>query len=242
MSPAKVRRLGLFGRLLHLQHGETRGRSTRLMVEADPVSAPHSDIPQPRAHAHPRRGFGRRRFLELAGTAGAAALVTTGLNLSMMKAPSLFAAGGNVEALVLTCMDFRLVNEVGFLLNEHGLVNKYDQVILAGATLGVATDHRPAWAETFWDHLDVAIKLHGIQRVIAVNHRDCGAFKLVYGKDYGKLPDEETEIHTRVMSDFKTLVQKKQPNIEVELLLMWLDGHVQPIGDGAPAKSASGGH
>ena len=206
------------------------------------MSAPHSETPHAPPLVHPRRGFGRRRFLELAGTAGAAALVTTGLNFSLMKVPSLFAAGGNVEALVLSCMDFRLVNEVGFLLNEHGLVNKYDQIILAGATLGVATDKRPAWAETFWDHLEVAIKLHSVQRVIAVNHRDCGAFKLVYGKDYGKLPDEETEIHTRVMLDFKSMVQRKQPNIEVELLLMWLDGHVQPIGDAAPAKSASGGH
>ena len=86
------------------------------------------------------RGFGRRRFLELAGTAGAAALLTTGLNLGVSKVPTLFAADAHaVEALVLTCMDFRLVNEVGFLLNEHSLVNKYDQVILAGATLGVAT-------------------------------------------------------------------------------------------------------
>ncbi|MCC7368937.1 MAG: hypothetical protein IT306_10970 [Chloroflexi bacterium] len=202
------------------------------------MSAPHPES----GLVTPRRGFGRRRFLELAGTAGAAALVTTGLNFSLIKTPSLFAAGGNVEALVLTCMDFRLVNEVGFLLNEHGLVNKYDQMILAGATLGVATDKYPAWADTFWNHLDLAIKLHSVKRVIAVNHRDCGAFKLVFGKDYGKLPDEETEIHTKVMTDFKAAVAKKQPNIDVELLLMWLDGHVQPIGEGAAAKAPAGGH
>ncbi|MFN8633837.1 MAG: carbonic anhydrase [Chloroflexota bacterium] len=185
------------------------------------------------------RPFGRRRFFELAGTAGAAAVLATGLNLGISKVPSLFAAGGDVEALVLTCMDFRLVNEVGFLLNEHGLVNKYDQIILAGATLGVATDKYPHWAQTFWDHLDLAIKLHSIKRVIAVDHRDCGAFKLVLGKDYGKLPDEETQIHTKVMTDFRDMVKKKQPNVEVELLLMWLDGHVQPIGDGAPAGMAA---
>jgi hypothetical protein len=189
-----------------------------------------------------RRAFGRRRFIELAGTAGAAALVSTGLNLGLTKVPTLFAAGGaGVEALVLSCMDFRLVNEVGFLLNEHGLVNKYDQVILAGATLGVATDKYPAWAETFWNHLDLAIKLHSIKRVIAVDHRDCGAYKLVFNKDYGKLPDEETQIHTKVMSDFRDLVRRKQPDIEVELLLMWLDGHVQPIGADAAATSSSSG-
>ena len=49
------------------------------------MSAPLPETP----HSHPRRGLGRRRFLELAGAAGAAALVTTGLNLSIMKAPSL---------------------------------------------------------------------------------------------------------------------------------------------------------
>lgn len=187
-----------------------------------------------------RRTFGRRRFLELAGTAGAAALVTTGLNLGITKVPTLFAAGGNVEALVLTCMDFRLVNEVGFLLNEHGLVNKYDQVILAGATLGVATDKFPAWAETWWKHLELAIQLHSIKRVIAIDHRDCGAYKLAFGKDYGKAPDEETEIHTKVMTDFRDMVKKQQPTVEVELLLMWLDGHVQTIGDGAASSAPAG--
>ena len=201
------------------------------------MSAPHVD-------SRSRRSFGRRRFLELAGTASTAAVIATGLSLGLTRTPSLVAAGGEVEALVLSCMDFRLVNEVGFLLNEHGLVNRYDQVILAGATLGVATDKYPAWAETFWNHLDLAIKLHGIKRVIAVDHRDCGAFKLVFGKDFGQIPDEETQIHTKVMTEFRDLVKKNQPNVEVELLLMWLDGHVQPIGDGAPAAApaSSGRH
>lgn len=189
-----------------------------------------------------RRLVGRRRFFELAATAGAAAAATTGLNLGLSRAPTVSAATGNVEALVLSCMDFRLVNEVGFLLNEHGLVNRYDQVILAGATLGVATDKYPAWAETFWSHLDLAIKLHSVRRVIAVNHRDCGAFKLVYGKDYGQLPDEETEVHTKVMTDFRDQVTRKQPGIEVELLLMWLDGHVQPIDAGVSAPASGGRH
>ena len=190
----------------------------------------------------PPQSFGRRRFFELAGTAGAAAVLSTGLNLGLTGVPPLFTAGGDVEALVLSCMDFRLVNEVGFLLNEHGLVNKYDQIVLAGATLGVATDKYPAWADTYWDHLSLAIELHGVKRVIADNHRDRGAFKLAFGKDFGTLPDEETEIHTRVMTDFRDQMKTKQPNIEVELLLMWLDGHVQPIGNGAATSAASGRH
>jgi hypothetical protein len=198
-------------------------------------------VPRSPAESSPaRRPFGRRRFLELAGTAGAAAFITTGLHLGLTRVPALFAAGvQDVEALVLSCMDFRLVNETSFLFNEHGLNNKYDQLSLAGGTLGVATDKYPAWAETFWTHLDLAVKLHGVKRVIAVDHRDCGAYKLVFGKDFGQMPEEETQIHTKVMSDFKDMVKKKQPNVEVELLLMWLDGHVQPIGDGMAGASSA---
>ena len=181
----------------------------------------------------------RRRFFELAGTAGAASVLSTGLSLGLTGAPSLFAAGGNVEALVLNCMDYRLANELTFFMTEHGLINKYDHLVMAGATLAVATDKYPAWAETFWDHLKLAIELHGVKRVIAVNHRDCGAFKLAFGKDFAKMPAEETEAHTQVMLEFRDRVAKRQPSLDVELLLMYLDGHVQVIGEGA--KVASGG-
>jgi hypothetical protein len=200
------------------------------------VSVDH-DAPAPS-----RRGFGRRRFFELAGTAGAAAVLATGLTGGLNRVPALFAAGDPIEALVLNCMDYRLVNEVTFLLNEHRLANGYDQIVLAGATLGVATDKYPAWAQTFWDHLDLAIKLHGVKRVIAIDHRDCGAYKLALGKDFGQDPAAETEIHTKTMTDFRDLVKKKQPGVEVELLLMSLDGHVEPIGAEASARPQAGGH
>ena len=198
-----------------------------------------SDQPALQTPVRPRLAS-RRRFFELAGTAGAASLLSTGLSLGLTKPPSLFAAGGNVEALVLNCMDFRLANELTYFMNEHGLINKYDHMVMAGSTLAVATDKYPAWAETFWDHLDLAIKLHGVKRVIAVNHRDCGAFKLAFNKDFGKLPDEETEAHTQVMLEFRNRVARRQPSLDVELLLMYLDGHVQVIGEGGNAAAAGG--
>jgi hypothetical protein len=37
-------------------------------------------------------------------------------------------------------------------------------------------------------------------------------------------------------------VKRKQPIVEVELLLMWLYGHVQPIGAEGAASTSSGGH
>ena len=66
-----------------------------------------------------------------------------------------------------------------------------------------------------------------IRRVIAINHRDCEAFKLAFDKDFAKHPADETEAHRKVMADFRKQVWNKFPSLEVELLLMRLDGHCQ---------------
>lgn len=194
----------------------------------------------------------RRRFFELSATALGSTLLSSSVLLSATRAasdpapstsapaagshgstsgaPAGHSGGAHVaDALLLNCMDFRLANEVTFFMNEHGMANKYDQIILAGATLGVATDKFPAWAETFWKHLDLAVELHKVSRVIAMNHRDCGAFKLALGQDYGANPTAETDIHTKVMRDFRKAVKEKHPNLDVEMFLMHLDGHVQVI-------------
>jgi hypothetical protein len=185
--------------------------------------------PNPADHpiASQSRPSSRRRFLEIATAAGGAALLSAGLSSSKIIAASAPASGHGVEALVLNCIDYRLANDVTFFLSEHALTNKYDQIALAGSTLGVATDKYPAWAETFWQHLDLAVKQHKVRRVIAINHRDCDAFKLAFDKDFAKSPSEETEAHRKVLADFRKQVWTRFPLLEVELLLMRLDGHCQ---------------
>lgn len=89
------------------------------------------------------------------------------------------ALSGHAEALLLSCMDYRLVDETERYMTNRGLRDKYDHVILAGASLGAMTDKYPSWNQTFWDHLDVSIKLHGIKKVIILDHRDCGAYKAI---------------------------------------------------------------
>ena len=42
----------------------------------------------------------------------------------------------NAKAIVLNCMDFRLRDNVTCHLNQKGYKNEYDEVIVAGASLG----------------------------------------------------------------------------------------------------------
>ena len=165
----------------------------------------------------------RRRFLRLAALGGGASLLSLAL-------PDGFQwAAGKTEALLLSCMDYRLIDEIERYMTSRGLRDKYDHIILAGASLGAITEKYPAWSKTFWGHLDVAIQLHHIHKVIVMDHRDCGAYKVILKEDYYQNPTEETAIHSEKLNELRRQIKAKYPKLEVELLLMDLDGKVVNI-------------
>ena len=164
--------------------------------------------------------IGRRRFLELGVLGGGATLLAL---------PSVGRAAGKTEALLLSCMDYRLVNKTERYMSGRKLRDKYDYVILAGASLGAVTDKYPAWNKTFWEHLDVAIQLHHIQKVMVMDHRDCGAYKVILGEDCCKDREKETAVHAEKLKELRAQINAKHSKLGVELLLMNLDGKVETI-------------
>jgi carbonic anhydrase len=165
----------------------------------------------------------RRKFLRLAALGGGASL------LSLALPDRLPWAAGKTEALLLSCMDYRLIDEIDRYMTSRGLRDKYDHIILAGASLGAITEKYPAWSKTFWGHLDVAIQLHHIHKVIVMDHRDCGAYKVILKEDYYQNPMKETAIHSEKLNELRRQIKAKYPKLEVELLLMDLDGKVENI-------------
>jgi carbonic anhydrase len=139
------------------------------------------------------------------------------------------AAAGMADALLLNCIDYRLNGDVTDFMASQGLKHKYDQLILAGASLGALTDAYPEWNTTFWQHLDLAIQLHGIHQVIAIDHRDCGAYKLVLGQDLAADPDLETQVHAQWLHKLRDGVADRYPDLHTSLYLMALDGSVESI-------------
>jgi carbonic anhydrase len=126
-------------------------------------------------------------------------------------------------------MDYRLIDETERYMSMRGLDEKYDHIILAGGSLGALTDKYPAWGKTFWGHLDVAIQLHHIRKVIVMDHSDCGAYKVILKEDYYKDRLKETAIHSEKLHELHRQIKAKYPKLEVELLLMDLDGKVEKV-------------
>jgi hypothetical protein len=164
-----------------------------------------------------RRQFDRRRFLQVAGGAALAAA---------MPLP-LFAAGGNYEAMVLSCIDPRFPEHTLNYARSRDLTGKYSQFIFAGAAIGAVAPAFKGWHKTFYDNLGASIQLHSIKKVIAIDHRDCGAAKIAYGAGKVATPELETKTHRDALAQFRKEVAKRHPKLGVETGLMALDGKVE---------------
>ncbi len=168
----------------------------------------------------------RRRFLVQVGAGLAGWGLLHGAPARAHSAP---ARAHGTEALLLTCMDYRLTDDVARYMAGRGMAEKYDHVILAGASLGVFMADYPAWAQTFWDHVDVAIRLHAINSVIILDHRDCGAYKLAHGAAHAENRAEETRLHAATLHKLRDAIAARHAALKVETLLMALDGSVKAV-------------
>jgi carbonic anhydrase len=57
------------------------------------------------------------------------------------------------------------------------------------------------------------MELHHIPKVIAMNHRDCGAATIAYGADKVANREIETETHKAALMEFRKQVAEKQPKL-----------------------------
>jgi carbonic anhydrase len=165
----------------------------------------------------------RRQFLKALAAGGAGAV------LGLSFCPERALAKGHADALLLSCMDYRLMNKTAHYMKKRGLKNKYDHVVLAGAALGAITEKYPDWNKTFWEELELSIELHHIERVILLDHRDCGAYSQLMNEDFAQKPVEETKIHAAQSNKLREMIKEKYSKLEVEMLLMSLDGKVENI-------------
>ena len=157
---------------------------------------------------------------EIMGFAAGAAM--TGL-----AGTSAQAAGGT--ALAITCIDYRLVDDTVRFFDGQKLTNDYDQVSLAGASLAAVSDKFPQSNAAFWNHIGIAKQLHHIKKVIVVDHRDCGTFKVAYGKDYKGTGAAELAQHKQVMTQVKAKLAKEYPDLASEFYLMDVSGKTERV-------------
>ena len=128
--------------------------------------------------------------------------------------------------MILSCIDPRFQTIVYDYLKKRKLSGKYSSFTIAGASLGVTATKFKKWHKTFWDNIDTSIKLHNIKKLIVINHRDCGAAKIINGKNFFS-NDIETKIHKDSFKKIKKLFKKKYPNLTIELNIISISKKVK---------------
>lgn len=122
------------------------------------------------------------------------------------------AAG--VPILLLTCMDSRYPQRIIDTMDNLGWRGKYDQLILAGASLGVV--HKKEWQQTFMDQLGFAIEHHHVSEVFILDHRDCGAYKYFLGITPDD-PAKEKQAHFDVCKAAVKAIVERFPQLRGEV-------------------------
>lgn len=146
--------------------------------------------------------------------------------------PSILNAEASLRTstLVVGCVDFRFVDELNQLMREVlYLKDDYDQINVPGASLFFVENGYPHWNQTLEEIIALLKKLHGIQRVIFVDHIGCGAYKIIKGDARVATAELEEMEHREVFSQAREKMKNLFPELEVYTLLLDFSGHVKNI-------------
>ena len=123
------------------------------------------------------------------------------------------------EAMVLSCIDPRFQSKVYNYLKKNKLSGKYSSFTIAGAGIGVTHKKFKNWHSTFWDNLSTSIKLHRINTLIVVNHKDCGAAKIVNTKkSFNSVI--ENKIHRKSFNILRKNLKKRFPYLNIKFKIL----------------------
>jgi carbonic anhydrase len=129
------------------------------------------------------------------------------------------------KAMVLSCIDPRFQHLVHNHLKKKKLTGKYSAFTIAGAAVGVTHNKFKQWHKTFYNNLATSIQLHKIEKLIVINHKDCGAAKIANGKKEFNVTNKK-KIHEDSFSKLKKEIKKRFPKLKVELNLMSLESKI----------------
>ena len=140
------------------------------------------------------------------------------------------AENHQAKALILSCIDYRFLSAERYFLSMKNLGNKYDWTALAGASLAIDGFPHQSDAKAFWDQLEISFRLHQIEKVIIIDHQDCGAYATSIDPNLSQDPDRELQVHTDYLNRAYWSIRQRYPSIDVELYFAKINNaEFQPI-------------
>jgi hypothetical protein len=165
----------------------------------------------------------RRRFLRYLVGAG-----SLGMGMTLAPHPAR-AETKTPKALVLSCIDYRILEAERYFLSLQNLGGQYDLTALAGASLALSGMPHQYDADAFWDQLDISYRLHQIKKVIVLDHQDCAVYKYKIAPNLSDDPTQELATHTEYLSRAYWAIRDRYPDLNIELYFVNLNTEVKQI-------------
>lgn len=122
------------------------------------------------------------------------------------------------QTCIITCIDFRFQEYINKFIEENFPVKSFDKVSLAGGVFDF---------ETILKQVEISKSLHHINKVLLINHEDCGA--------YGKSGTFEKHIEDLNAAEKK--MEALFPSLDVETYYLHLDGTFEEVSKTNPHKN-----
>lgn len=125
------------------------------------------------------------------------------------------------QACALFCMDFRFKNETLNYLGKELNLKDLDIITVAGASKNIAnpkvlTDYRFIIRQ-----IGLSIDLHEIDKIILINHADCGAYG---SREFFGGAEKEKLVHVKDLLKSKKILAKRFESQEIILIYANLKG------------------
>ncbi len=123
-------------------------------------------------------------------------------------------ARSDCDTLAITCIDYRYAIANQEFINETlGLKDNYDHISIPG---GIYNLVNPETRELLFSKFALSVKLHLINRVVIISHKDCGAYggSASFGSEIA-----ENENLCVDLRNARALLIEKYPTLEVNLFL-----------------------
>lgn len=120
------------------------------------------------------------------------------------------------SAVVISCIDFRFQNYINTWIQQNIGQDNFDRVALAGGVKDF---------DAILKQLEISKKLHHINKVVLLNHEDCGA----YGPELAADKQEEHLEHENNLKDAVNKTKQKFNDLDVKAYFLHLDGTFELI-------------
>ncbi|MGE0601721.1 MAG: hypothetical protein AB7N24_00675 [Dehalococcoidia bacterium] len=119
----------------------------------------------------------------------------------------------NCRALVISCSDFRFVSAQRQARLDFGLENAYDLVARPGGVRQIVLPTSKAAQVTMEEEIALLYKLHDFQRILLMNHMNCGMYQDL------ATPEIEEAVHREHLAKARAILAERYPGLGIETYL-----------------------